>query len=405
MKRQLFFLYLFAIAVLFYSFFITGCSVLKIHPSLKDEFAMQKVSSSNYPEFLDDMLCYGLENGILQSILYLKRVSSSKQFRFGEDSFNAAHMIKSMEHFLNFIQTCPSKKDLNKFIKSNYLVYKSIGGSNGDVLFTGYYEPVLQGSLEQSNEYRFPIYARPCDLTTVDLSLFIPALNNKKIIGRYTGHTVVPYFERNDIEYNAALKGKAKKIAWIKDPVDLFFLQIQGSGKIYFDNKNIINVHYDITNGRPYRSIGKLLIEEGIIERSEMSMQKIRAYLKENPEKVRTILTFNPSYVFFKIEEDGPLGCIGVKLTPGRSIALDRKIFPLSVLGFIETKKPLINVDGKIHNWITFSRFVLNHDTGGAICGPGRADLFWGNGTYAETAAGHMQHNGKLYFLVLKPDQ
>ena len=404
MKRQLFFLYLSAIAALFYFFFITGCSVFKIHPSLKDEFAMQRVSSSNYPEFLDDMVCDGLENGILQSISYLKRFPSSKQFGFGEDSFNAAHMIKSMEHFLNFIKTGPSKNDLDKFIKSNYLVYKSIGGSNGHVLFTGYYEPVLQGSLEQSTEYRFPIYARPCDLTTVDLSLFIPALNNKKIIGRYTGQTVVPYFERDEIEDNAALKGKAEHIAWIKDPVDLFFLQIQGSGKIYFDDENTINVHYDITNGRPYRSIGKLLIEEGIIERSEMSMQKIRAYLKDNPDEVKNILNFNPSYVFFKIEEDGPLGCIEVKLTPGRSIALDRRIFPLSALAFIEAEKPLINGDGKIHNWITFSRFVLNHDTGGAIRGPGRADLFWGNGQYAEIAAGHMQHNGKLYFLVLKPD-
>jgi len=403
MKHSLFFLYLSAISALFYCFFIAGCSVLKMHPTLKDEFAMQKIHSSRYPEFSDDMVCDGLEHGILKSILYLKRFPSSRLFRFGKDSFNAAHMIKSMEHFLNFIQTRPSKDEFNKFIKSNYLVYKSIGGRNGHVLFTGYYEPVLQGSFEQNTEYRFPIYARPCDLTTVDLSLFIPRSDNKKIIGRYTGRTVVPYFERDEIEYNEALKGKAEKIAWIKDQVDLFFLQIQGSGKIYFDNGKTINVHYDITNGRPYRSVGKLLIEEGRIERSEMSMQKIRAYLREHPKEVKTILNFNPSYVFFKIEKEGPLGCIGVKLTPGRSIALDRKIFPLSALVFIEAEKPLINDDGKIHNWINFSRFVLNHDTGGAIRGPGRADLFWGNGQYAEIAAGHMQHKGKLYFLVLKP--
>jgi len=403
MKHSLFFSYLSAIAALFYFFFLTGCSVLKIHPFLKDEFAMQRVFSSNYPEFSDDMVCDNLEYGILQSISYLKRFPSSKQFRFGEDSFNAAHMIKTMEHFLNFIQTRPSKDEFNKFIKSNYLVYKSIGGRHGNVLFTGYYEPVLQGSLERSAEYGFPIYARPCDLTSIDLSLFIPHLKNKRIIGRYAGRTVVPYFERDEIEYKAALKGKAEKIAWIKDQVDLFFLQIQGSGRIYFDNGKTINVHYDITNGHPYRSIGKLLIEKGMIERSEMSMQKIRAYLREHPKEVRNILNFNPSYVFFKIEEDGPLGCIEVKLTPGRSIALDRRIFPLSALAFIETQKPLINGDGEIHNWTGLSRFVLNHDTGGAIRGPGRADLFWGNGPYAEMAAGHMQHKGNLYFLVLKP--
>jgi membrane-bound lytic murein transglycosylase A len=405
MKHSLFFLYLSAITALFYFFFLAGCSVLKIHPPLKDEFAMQRIPSCMYPEFSDDMVCDGLDYGILQSISYLKSLPSSRHFKFGKDSFNAAHMIKSMEHFLNFIQTGPSKNEFNKFIKSNYHVYKSIGGRNGHVLFTGYYEPVMQGSFEQNAEYRFPIYARPCDLTTVDLSLFIPHLNNKRIIGRYTGRTVVPYFERDEIECKGALKGKVKKIAWIKDQVDLFFLQIQGSGKIYFDNGKTINVHYDITNGHPYRSIGKLLIEEGKIERSEMSMQKIRAYLREHPEEVRTILNFNPSYVFFKIEEDGPLGCIGVKLTPGRSIALDRRIFPLSALAFIEAEKPLINGDGKIHNWINFSRFVLNHDTGGAIRGPGRADLFWGNDPYAEIAAGHMQHKGKLYFLVLDFDK
>jgi len=403
MKHSLFFLYLSAIAGLFYLFFIAGCSVLKIHPSLKDEFAMQKVPSSKYPEFSDDIVCDGLEHGILQSISYLKRIPSSRQFRFGKDTFNAAHMIKSMEHFLNFIQTRPSKDEFNKFIKSNYLVYKSIGGTNGYVLFTGYYEPVLQGSLEQSAEYRFPIYARPCDLTTIDLSLFIPHLNNKRIIGRYTGQSVVPYFERNEIECKGALKGKAKTIAWIKDQVDLFFLQIQGSGRIYLNDGRTINVHYDTTNGHPYRSIGKFLIEKGMIEKSEMSMQKIRTYLREHPEEVKTILNFNPSYVFFKIEENGPLGCIGVKLTPGRSIALDRRIFPLSALAFIEAEKPLINDDLKIHNWIAFRRFVLNHDTGGAIRGPGRADLFWGNGHYAEIAAGHMQHKGKLYFLILNP--
>ena len=133
-------------------------------------------------------------------------------------------------------------------------------------------------------------------------------------------------------------------------------------------------------------------------------MQKIRAYLRDHPEEVETILNHNPSYVFFKIEEDGPLGYLEVKLTPGRSIALDRRLFPGAGLAFIQTHKPLINGSGQIYDWSAFSRFVLNQDTGGAINGPGRADLFWGDGAYAEMAAGHMQHHGTLYFLVLKPD-
>ena len=135
-----------------------------------------------------------------------------------------------------------------------------------------------------------------------------------------------------------------------------------------------------------------------------MSMQKIRAYLHEHPEEIETILSYNPSYVFFKVEKDGPLGYLEVKLTPGRSIALDRRYFPLSGLAFIETQKPVINGNGEIDHWVKFKRFVLHHDTGGAIRGPGRADLFCGNGPYAEVAAGHMQHSGRLYFLVLRPD-
>ena len=176
------------------------------------------------------------------------------------------------------------------------------------------------------------------------------------------------------------------------------------SSPFYLDNGKIIDVHYHATNGRPYRSIGKLLIDKEKILRSEMSMQKIRAYLRDHPEEVEDVLNYNPSYVFLKVEEDGPLGYLEVKLTPGRSIALDRRIFPLAGLAFIETQKPLINGDGKIYEWTELSRFVLNHDTGGAIRGPGRADLFWGNGTYAEIAAGYMQHTGQLYFLILKPD-
>jgi len=393
------------VLAVFFSLLFAGCALFKKRPPRVRETALIRIASSEYPEFSDDVAYDGLEHCILQSILYLNKVPADRKFRFGEDVFDAAHMIRSMEHFLQFIKTRPSIQDLRKYISFNYLVYKSVGSGNpGQVFFTGYYEPSLEGSLEKSTEYRFPIYARPSDLTTINLSLFLPELKGKKIIGRYTDQTVVPYYDRNDIEYKGALEGKTREIAWLKDRIDLFFLQIQGSGKIYLNNDDILHVHYHATNGQPYRSIGKLLIDTGKIPREEMSMQKIRAYLHNYPEEVETILNHNPSYVFFKIEEDGPIGYLEVKLTPGRSIALDRRLFPLAGLAFIKTEKPLINGSGKIYKWTDFARFMLNQDTGGAINGPGRADLFWGSGTYAEIAAGHMQHHGTLYFLVLKPD-
>jgi membrane-bound lytic murein transglycosylase A len=384
---------------------ITGCSIFQKRPPEIIETALIRIESSEYPDFFDDLDYDGLENCILGSISYLNRVSPTVEFRYGQDIFNTPHMIKSLEHFLNFIRTKPLKDKLIQYIKENYLIYTSVGSDTpGQVIFTGYFEPVLQGSLNKDTEYQFPIYARPDDLTTIDLSLFSQQFKGETIVGRYINQRVVPYYDRKEIEYEKPLEGSVQEIAWLKDRLDLFFLQIQGSGKIFLNNGEIINVHYHGSNGHPYRSIGKLLIDEGKISREEISMQKILDYLRTHPEEIDTVLNYNPSYVFFKIEKEGPLGSLEVTLTPGRSIALDRSLFPPAGLAFIETQKPLTNEDGTIHKWIAFSRFVLNQDTGGAIRGPGRADLFWGNGPYAEIAAGHMQELGKLYFLILKPD-
>lgn len=391
--------------VLPFMFSFPGCALRGKPQRPADVPALIKLFPSELPDFTDDINYDGLAYCIRKSLSYLKRVPSDRYFSFGEDRFNTGHMVKSLEVFLNFIGKKPFPEELNHFIRKNYLIYKSIGtGKKGQVLFTGYYEPFLPGQPQKNAEYRFPVYGRPEDLITIDLSPFSSRFKGNKIIGRYSNQTVVPYYNRGAIDYEGALEGKAKVIAWVRDLVDLFFLHIQGSGKIFIGQEEIINVHYLTTNGRPYRSIGKLLIEEEKIPRAQMSMQKIRAYLRKHPKEIKKILTYNPSYVFFKIENDGPLGYLEVKLTPGRSIASDKRIFPLSALAFIETKKPLTDGTGRIHEWVDMKRFVLNQDVGGAIKGPGRADLFWGNGPYAEIAAGHMQHMGTLYFLVLNPD-
>ena len=384
--------------------FITGCAA----PTKKapEELAMVRRSTFSYPDFSDDLELDGLEHSILKSLVYLQRVPVDRTYQFGKDRFEAAHLIKSLQVFLDFIRTNPSNRELKKFIRSNYIVYQSVGrDQKGEVLFTGYYEPHLSGRLYRDEEYRYPIYALPNDLIEIDLSAFNEKYDGESIVGRYTGKTVVPYYDRQQIDEEDALVGKAEPLAWVKDPVDVFFLQIQGSGKIFLDTGEVINVHYHGTNGRPYRSIGRLLIEEQKIPKEEMSMQKIRSYLRAHPEEMAPVLNHNPSYVFFKLEPEGPLGYINVLLTPGRSIALDKRIFPAAALAYIRTKKPVVNAAGNIDSWIDCNRFVLNQDTGGAIRGPGRADLFWGNGPYAEIAAGHLAHTGKLYFMILKPDR
>jgi len=382
-----------------------GCAVETAWPPAVEVLPLERLEAKQFPEFSDDMAIDSLDHAIFQSLTYLNRISPDREFVFGNDRYTTAHLIRSLEMFREFAKSPFSESSLRDFIHRRYIVYRSTGSDRaGKVLFTGYYEPFLQGSRDESEHFRFPVYKTPDDLMSIDLSLFSSRFEGERIVARYDNHQVLPYHDRKSISEHRILEGKADVLAWVDDRVDLFFLQIQGSGKIFLDTGEIINVHYDASNGHPYRSIGRLLIDEEKIPRSEMSMQRIRTYLSEHPEEISRILNHNPSYIFFSEEHGSPRGAIGVTLTPGRSLATDRRLFSPGALAYIHTQKPLVSAEDRITGWIDMQRFVLNQDTGGAITGPGRADLYWGNGPYAELAAGHMQHPGELYFLVLKPD-
>ena len=200
--------------------------------------SLQTLSAVRYPDFKDDMQFDGLEHSIRQSISYLQRVPPDREFRFEDDRYSAEHMIRSLETFLAYVQTRPSQRDLNRYIRDNYRVYRSVGsGPDGDVLFTGYYEPFLTAKKQPTSRYKVPILGRPDDLVTVDLAAFSTKYAGEKLTGRLAGRTVVPYFERKDIEGEGALGAKAPVLAWLEDPVDLFFLQIQGSGRVYLDDR------------------------------------------------------------------------------------------------------------------------------------------------------------------------
>jgi membrane-bound lytic murein transglycosylase A len=410
-KKVLFFhilskkIILFSIVVLIYimMIFLGGCAE-KTAIVEKEEPALWLLAQSQYPQFTDDMLFENLVPAISKSLEYLEKVPENREFRFGSDVYDAGHLKNSLIRFRDYILKEPDGKNIDQFIRENYRIYVSIGGKeSGQVLFTGYYEPTLHGSLSPSSKYPYPVYGPPEDLITIDLSNFSTKFEGEKIRGRWNGNTVVPYYERREIDFEQVLAKNLKPLVYVDNIVDLFFLHVQGSGRVELAEGYPINLRYHTANGRPYVSIGKYLIESGKIERSEMSMQKIKEYLQWYPEEINQVLSKNPSYVFFEIGSIGPVGALGVKLTPGRSIATDRKVFPDAALTFIETQKPLIGLDNQITRWIDFSRFALNQDTGGAITGAGRADLFWGNGEYAEIAAGYMQYLGNLYFLVLKP--
>ncbi len=382
---------------------LAGCrSTPAPYDPLKPETALVQMPLAEWPELADDMDYDGLVEAARQSLTYLRKLPEDRYFRFGSDRVPKAHMILSLERFVAFIETYPGIEALNAFLRREYTLYRSRGtGPSAKVLFTGYYEPSLKGRRKADAQFRYPVYGLPKDLVHVDLAAFSTEWEGRRLTGRLDGRKVVPYYTREDIE-KGLIDDQAPVIAWVDDPIALFFLQIQGSGRIVLDQGEPIRVQYHGVNGQPYRSIGKLLIEEEKIPADEMSMQRIRAYLEAHPEERQAILNYNPSYVFFRAGQGDPLGSLGVPVTPGRSIATDQAIFPSGALAFIATRKPLTSGDRTISRWTAFKRFVFNQDSGGAIKGPGRADLFWGSGAYAETAAGHLKHDGALYFLLLK---
>ncbi len=357
-----------------------------------------------YPSFHDDMPLSSLARAIRENLSYLYRLDPETPFQYGPHRFTCREVRGSQEAFLKLIEEDPGQDRLNQVIQRDFLVYRAAGKVGDDqVLFTGYFEPVFQASLTPDHVFKYPLYRRPEDLLRIDLSPFSERLEGESIVARIDGNRVIPYHSRCHIEGKGVLRGRGLEIAWLKDPVDVAFLQIQGSGKLRLADGRIISVGYDGSNGRPYRSIGRYMLKKGYLSRDEISMQRIRAFLSAHPEMVQEVLNHNPSYVFFRTLEEGPLGSLGVPLTPGRSLALDSSLFPKGALAFISCVKPLLNNRQQIREWKRFSRFVMNQDTGGAIKGAGRADLFWGRGPYAEMAAGHLKHEGRLYILIKKP--
>lgn len=358
-----------------------------------------------WPEFQDDMDRDSLEEAVERSLEYLNRLGDDKIFTYGPDKFPVEHIHSSLRAFLQISKQNPDIKKFGRELRKKFFLYKAAGRRGSKkVLFTGYFEPILDGNLEYDPIHRYPIYSKPDDLFRVHLGLFHPKFHGQYITGRIDGQRLIPYYTRKDIAEGGVLEGQGLEIAWLRDPLDIAILQIQGSGIIRLPNEERIRVGYSASNGRPYRSIGRYMIDMGYIKSDELSLQTIRSYLKEYPDAKAETLNYNPSYVFFTFLDNGPLGNISVPLTPGRSLAVDSRLFPKGALVYIRCQKPIMGKDGEITKWVSFSRFLLNQDTGGAIKGAGRADIFWGSDPYAELAAGHLKHKGELYFLVKKPD-
>lgn len=286
-------------------------------------------------------------------------------------------------------------QDARAFVERTFTVYRVEGGEN-EGLFTGYYEPEIDGARTQGGRYETPIYRHPDDIVKVDLGDFSEDLKGKSILGRVEKGRLKPYHPRAEIAAGV-LEGRGLELAWLADPVDGFFLEIQGSGVLRLPDGSRMRVGYAGKNGRSYRAIGRDLIERGAVKREDMSMQAIRDWLAGNPDSAQDVMNLNKSVVFFQERKGaGPIGAAGTALTAGYSLAVDPKFAPLGGLIYLDTPHP--DADAP-----PIRRLVAAEDVGGAIKGAMRGDLFWGTGEAAGAVAGRMISRGRYYLLAPKP--
>lgn len=278
--------------------------------------------------------------------------------------------------------------------ENRFTPYRMHIGDRTDGMLTGYYEPELRGNPVPGPEFFHPLYVRPADLVTVDLGLFAADLKGRHLVGRFADGALVPYPTRAEIAAGA-LAGQNAELLWVDDPVAAFFLEIQGSGRVRLPDDRVIRVGYAGKNGHPYTAIGRVLVDMGELTPEEVNLPAIRDWLKAHPERAQEVMNANRSHVFFReLQEDGPLGSEGVVLTPGRSLAVDRRHIAMGTPIWIEGRLP------DIAGGTPLRRLVIAQDTGGAITGELRGDLFWGPGLEAEDLAGHMRHPARFVLFM-----
>ncbi|MCK6449977.1 MAG: MltA domain-containing protein [Alphaproteobacteria bacterium] len=290
----------------------------------------------------------------------------------------------------------PDKAAAQAFIERWFQPYRAANNDDPSGLFTGYYEAELKGARGRDGRFTTPLYRVPNDLVLADLGQFAAEFKGRSIAGRVEGGRLVRYADRAAID-GGLLEGKGLELLWVDDPVDAFFLHVQGSGKVLLPDGSATRVGFAGHNGHGFVPIGRMLIDSGKIPREKMSMQAVRDWLRANPDEARALMHKNPRYIFFRevAGGDGPVGAQGVALTPGRSLAVDRRYVPLGVPIWLDTTMPG-STDKKLR------RLVVAQDTGGAILGPVRGDFFWGAGEKALEEAGRMRSKGGYYLLLPK---
>ena len=356
-----------------------------------DPFEKERRNSSNFIKSID------------RSLKYLSKQEPDNSVKMLSET-KIHEIIATLEDLKQKSESLGDGHELISYIRDNYKFYRY---GTGKALITGYYEAQLNGSTKRTSRFRYPLYKHPKDILKVDLKKFHQFEGKddapKELIGReYVKGRVGPYYTRKEIESGRSLARKKEELVWVDDPIGLFFLQIQGSGIITLTDGRKMHVNFAGSNGHLYRSIGEFLVKHGKMKKKEVTAQAIKRYLREHPNEAQQVYEYNPSYSFFREVEEGPLGCIGVPVTAYRSIATDPQYYPKGAPALLITKIPDVDENGEVRGQRDFVQIVMNQDTGGAIKGPKRVDLFTGKGEVNENIAGALKEDGELYFFVKK---
>ncbi len=368
--------------------FFNGCAQLPL----------DRLDYRDIPQFTDDLQLEGLLTGAVRHLHYLNKLPDETSFTFGSDTYPVSWLRESINSFIDVLKQDPDSEELARIVRENFTVYQAIGRKDhprGTMLITGYYEPFFKGSLTSKAPYLFPLYAPPESLVQIK----DPKSGKTQFKRRNINQQLVPYWTRREIEEQGIANGY--ELVYLDNPVDAFILQVQGSGKIQLQNGSVRSIHYAASNGLEYFSIGKMLVDQGKMTLEEASIPSIRSYLRDHPEERKDIFYHNTKFIFFNWAPDGdPVGSLGEPLVAERSVAVDQNVLPTTTLAFLKSRKPVLDTFGNIIDWVPMHRFVFPQDSGAAIKGSGRVDLYWGNGIYAKQAAGSMKEEGTLFFLV-----
>jgi len=360
-------------------------------PLLPGQHALRKITNPLYiPDFtLAGLDLHGLKPAIENSLNYLRK-SSSKQY-FPVSGITHQRAVDSLEAFTGLLDSGLRGADLNAAIRGKFDVYISVGCDNqGTVLYTGYYTPIFDGSFKPGTSFRYPLYKQPKDL--------VKGPDGEIFGGRGADGKISPYPPRAVIEDEMLFKGS--ELAWLGSQFEVYIAHVQGSAKIRLPSGEIRTVGYAANNGHEYKSIVEALVKDGRISSEQISLAAMIAYFEKNPDQVAKYTQMNPRFVFFREEEGEPRGSLNEPVTPNRTIATDKSIFPRGCLAFISTTLPKLTISQVVLQ--PYSGFALDQDTGGAIRAPGRCDIYIGQGDTAGELAGRIYQEGKLYYLFLK---